>query len=560
MSPSLALAYFLWTRHRRGLALIAVYWLALILLCRTLPVESVSGAIWGILFAAPCSLAFPLLLVSCSFSWEAKLETRESGFPSCLRHLPLPTYALVGWPMLWGCGALALAWLTLDWGALRPALQPYGIEPPLWGPALTLAVALAWLQAIAWTPFPLPWLRAVVLIPLISPLAVLLPLVDALDLSQVIGYGLLMVLLLAAYATAVAGVARARRGEGAYWTWPGWSAWRRWISSTPAHHRFGSPLRAQVWFEWRRVGLSFPVMIFACSVIWIPLIPTTAGFIDDAHRAGMILVPPFLLDEVGSLWLVASNVLIFAPFLASVCSMEMGKLPGRQRSLVLSSFLATRPVSAWTLVRAKFEAAALSTLSGWGVAAVGLLLWFALGGHAAEMAQTFDAFRQRHPGAALWIGLVLLVGGWIVLTWLQMVQGLWMGLAGSAWAKTSAAIGFAILIGLVCLAQWLVKSPQHWQRLIDLLPWVTGAIVALKGSATLWICRILNRRRLVPAGVLRGALTVWLLGAAGLFGLLYRLLPSDRVPLSALVLGIVLALPLTRLALAPLALASNRHR
>ncbi|HEY7157239.1 MAG TPA: hypothetical protein VH575_25020 [Gemmataceae bacterium] len=551
MSPSLALAYYLWTRHRFALTFLAANWLALILLCRAVPKVN-----WGFLFL-PVPTAFIFLLVNCSFSREAKLEVRESGFPSRLWHLPLPTYALVGWPMLWGCGAMALAWLTLAWGAMRPVLRPYGVEPPLWWPALTLAAALAWLQAIVWTPFPLPWLRAVVLIPIISPLAFLLPLADALGFSPVVGYGLLIALLPAAYGVAVVGVARARRGEGPRWTWPGWPARLRWTSSTPLRPSFASSLRAQVWFEWRRVGLSFPVMLFACSLIWLPLIPTTAKFLDDAAGAGLALGPPFLLREIGSLWLTVSGVLIFAPFLASMCGWEMGKLPGRERTLVLSSFLTTRPVSAWTLVRAKFEAAALSTLAGWTVAAAGLLLWFALGGHAAEMAETFGALRQRHPGASFWIGLFLLVGGAVVLTWLQIVQKLWLGLASPAWTKAIAAFGFGVFIILLCLAGWLSSSPRNWQRLLDWLPWLMGAVVALKVVAALWVFRILERRGLVPLGILGGALAVWLLSAAGLFGVLYWLL---RLPVSTLVFGIVLALPLTRLAMAPLALDWNRHR
>jgi hypothetical protein len=560
MSPSLALAYFLWTRHRLFLSLFAVYWLALIVLGQILPVESETAVKVVLVFSSPVVTMLLVLLVIFSFSRDARLEARESGFPSRLWHLPLPTYALVGWPMLWGSGLLALAWLTLVWGALGPALRPQGIELPLVWPALMLAVVLAWLQAISWTPFPLPWLRAVVLIPLISPLIAFVPLAETFDLSAAIRDGLLVALLLAAYGVAVVGVARARRGDGPYWTWPGWSARLRWTSRARVRPAFGSDLRAQVWFEWRRVGLGFPVMIFACSLLWIPLIPTTAGFIDKAHAAGLTMRPPFLLRELGSLWLVISDVLVFAPFLASVCSLEMGRLPGRERNLALSSFLATRPVSAWTFVRAKFEAAALSTLAGWGVATAGILLWIALGGHAAEMAESFAALRQRHPGNAFWIGLVLLVGGSVVLTWLQMVQGLWIGLIGRSWRTTITTIMIAVILGLLCLISWLVNSPQHWQRFFDLLPWLGGALLALKFFLVFRISRILVRGGVVAANIVHGALAVWGLCAAGLIGLLYWLLPSERVSVFELVLGIGLALPLTRLLLAPLALAWNRHR
>jgi hypothetical protein len=560
MSPSLALAYFLWTRHRLALSLIAVHWLVLIVLCRALPNEPDASAFWGTLLVTPCALAFPFLLVTFSFSRESRLEGRESGFPSSFWHLPLPTYALVGWPMLWGCAALALAWLTLSWGALRPALRPFGIELPLWWPALTLAAALAWLQAIIWTPFPLPWLRPFVLIPIISPLAALAPLAEAFDFSDSTAYGILVALMLAAYAVAIAGVSRARRGDGLYWTWPGWSAFLRWLSSMWARPGFESPRGAQVWFEWRRVGLGFPVMMFVSTLAWLPLIPTIAAFVDDAHRGGLALVPPFLLHEVGSLWLVASYPLIFAPFLASVCSWEMGKLPGSKRDLTLSFFLATRPISSGAFIRAKLEAAALSTLLGWLLTGTAILLWIALGGHAAEMAESFGALRERHPGSSLWIGLALLMGGTLVMTWLQIVQGLWLGLASRKWTITIFLIFFIFFVSLVSLGQWLTKSPQHWQLFSDLLPWLTGATIALKGFFAYRISRILIRRGLVARNIVRGTLAVWILSAAGLFSVLYGLLPSDHVSVFALVLVIVLVLPLTRLLLAPLMLDWNRHR
>jgi hypothetical protein len=51
-----------------------------------------------------------------------------------------------------------------------------------------------------------------------------------------------------------------------------------------------------------------------------------------------------------------------------------------------------------------------------------------------------------------------------------------------------------------------------------------------------------------------------LLAAAGLFAVLACFVPPGLVLLYGLALGVVLFLPLTRLAVAPLALAWNRHR
>jgi hypothetical protein len=48
--------------------------------------------------------------------------------------------------------------------------------------------------------------------------------------------------------------------------------------------------------------------------------------------------------------------------------------------------------------------------------------------------------------------------------------------------------------------------------------------------------------------------------AAGLFALLAWLVPSGLVRVGYLALGVALVVPLTRLLVAPLALAWNRHR
>jgi hypothetical protein len=95
---------------------------------------------------------------------------------------------------------------------------------------------------------------------------------------------------------------------------------------------------------------------------------------------------------------------------------------------------------------------------------------------------------------------------------------------------------------------------------LRLLPWLAGTAVLLKILAATWSLRALRRRRLIPSGVLWRMLSIWLAFAAGSFAALYALLPDNWFSVPGVVLGIVLLLPLTRLALAPLALAWNRHR
>jgi hypothetical protein len=538
MSPALAFGWQIWTRHRLGLTLCAGYWLLLIIGANALPSGAIPHALLPFAFA-PCGAVFGYLVCIFSFSREARLEVCESGFPSRLWTLPLRTWTLAGWPMLWGTAVLASAWLLLSCGVLRVSRIDLGML--VWWPALLMAVALAWLQAI------------------VAAIVVPESLLIERD-SEAVAAALLAAQLPAAYLVAVFGVSRARRGDGPRWMWPGWRAWLRWRSATTVGRPFVAPARAQLWFEWRRCGLGFPLALAGCSLVWLVTMPWIAEFFDKAAEGGLTVVPPILLRELGSLWSASLGLLLLPLLLASVCSLEMGNLPGRDRTQTLSSFLASRPTSAAVLVRAKFEAAALSALAGWGILAAEFLLWLALAGHGAEMAGQFDALRQRHPAGLVWGSLAFLVLAGIGLTWLQMVGGLWVGLAGRAWVMASSTLGFAACIAVVGFGSWLATSPQHWPTFLALLPWLAGAAVVLKSLAAAWSLRALKRRHLIPPAVLWGALGVWLVLAVGTFGVLYMLLPDDWFSVPGVVLGIVLVLPLTRLALAPLALAWNRHR
>jgi hypothetical protein len=562
MSPALALGGMIWTRHRLGLTILAAGWAVIIGLCRALPERALSTDPFETFFMLSFWVLFIGFIYLCgvfSFASGAMLEARESGFPSRLWPLPLPTPALVGWPFLWGAAVGAFAWLSLAWG-YQPLFQAWQVQVPIGSLTLAAVVLLAWMQAITWWPLPLPGLRVFVLILLLSAAVTVPGLILEYDVPPAVWRSGLVALLPAAYGTAVAGVARARRGEVPHWNWPGWSAWLRWTSATAASPSFRSAARAHLWLEWRRVGLFYPLLIVAWSLFWLPTMPRLALFFDVAVGAGLKPVPPELLRELGSLVFVIATLLVFAPMLASALGPEMARLPGRNRSCVLGSFLATRPISTATLVRIKFEAAALSTLAGWGVLLIGLLLWLALGGHAGTVREQFESLRQRHAAGPFWVSLILLVLGSVVLTWLQMVKGMWWGLAGRARMMASSILGFAVLIGLVLLGTWLTRSPENWQRGADLLPWLTGVVIVLKIAASVGSLRALAQRRLVTVMALRGAVLIWGLLALALFAVLYWLLPQGVIPISALLLAIVVLLPLTRLALAPLALAWNRHR
>jgi Ca2+/Na+ antiporter len=572
MSPGVALGYLFWTRHRRGLTILAGYLLLVVFFCRfvwgrpiaaTLEEGPWTGVVflvfWMVFLCLLVGLAVALGYLLCIFVFSREVrrfEACESGFPRRLRHLPLPTLALAGWPMLWGSVTVMLVWLVLAWGALRPC----GFNVPLGWPALLLAVVLAWVQAIIWTPFPLPLVRAVLFFPVASVLVFVPMSLLAFDVTEILGYVLLAVLLPAAYWTAIHGVSRARRGANEHWSKPVWLRWP-WAATRP-RPPFVSAARAQLWFEWRRGRIAFPLGIALSGLTILPF------------------VIPLREDEERLLCLLAPLITSFC--LASMCGAELGRLPGQGW---FSSFIATRPLATAMLARVKFEAALLSAMAGWAGMIVGLMLWLALSGHVREIvAEQIGVLRQRYPADQFSISLALLTCGPVVLIWmqmagtlwvtsryrgggdplrrthfLQMAEKLWVGFMRQVWSIGSVLSLLAVSILLLFSGQASTLS-EHWRTCLDLLPWLAGCALVLKSLAAAWSLSRLKRNALVPSHVLIGALAAWSALAISLLIVLRWLIPRAVVPTSGLVLGIVLFLPLTRLALAPLALAWNRHQ
>jgi hypothetical protein len=276
MSAAAGLAWLIWTRHRIALTLFAA---------------AVLGAVLGRALFAGAQSVWPMAAVTLivgqalvylpvifALGRDYRLEATESGFPPRLWHLPMRTWQLVGWPMLWGSSLVCGMWLVLAAGVLRPC----GYPVPLWWPGLLLAVNLTWLQTLLWTPFPLPWLRPVVLIPIVTAVSVSPAfLFLTLGAPETLVCGLLAVLILVAYGIALAGVSRARHGRVRQWEWP------VRIPATCLRADFGSPARAQRWYEWRRCGWAFPLMVAFCSLTWLASLTTIAQFVETAAEARM---------------------------------------------------------------------------------------------------------------------------------------------------------------------------------------------------------------------------------------------------------------------------------
>jgi hypothetical protein len=538
-SPALALAWQLWGRHRLGLAVVAAALLTCATLSHALPADT-----WDRTHAALCTMqfVFALLYVAAAFAFgfECQLEAKESGFPARMFTLPVRTGVLVGWPMLQGMAAVALLWAAWAYFVLRPS----GIEAPLAMTALLAAAFVAVLQALLWSPFGLPWVRVLVAV-LVLPTLLLSPLfAPTLGATETGLLYLFAALVPAAFVVAFTGVARARRGEN-----PDWQA--RPASSLLGAARpderpcrpFSSPQRAQFWFEWRRHFLTFPVVVGCFLLLHLAMILWVEQRPENRIRLGL-------------------NFLFFPTLLAPFLGCFLGRAGASAGNpYPLSSFTATRPVSAGTLVAAKLKVAALGTLAAWALVLVAASVWARAAGIDERLPAWWSHLVQEHGAWKVGAALLLILVGLFLITWKLLVDSLFLGLAGRPWIFRGAlmAYGLGPTLALTQAVRWMDRAEfgdSVWDALTG---WAAGAVL-LKLLAAAAVLAALVRQGLVGARPLAKGLACWLLLAGGLFVLARTVVPAGSVPTSLIACGVVLALPLARLAAAPLALAWNRHR
>ncbi len=540
-APTTAVVWEVWRRHRWVLVASTVWFVAVAVVCHVLSEQAIFGpdAVWimSLFGISPllCGL-LPLFAYGC----DADLAGKNSIFPARMFTLPLSTRALVGWPMLYGTVATAAAWLAVATLVLRLG----GGEVALIWPAALLAACLAWVQAMAWRPFGLVGMRIVASVAPIGVLVAISSLRWIGGLPEAIVALALAGTIAPAYLVAVAGVARARRGDQPERAWVAACATVVADRLALRGREFRTWSHAQTWFEWRRHGITLPItvalmLLFACALVAVA-------------RHNPHLAPDSMLRS--------PLLLLAVPLVAAVVAGGNWGVCGQPGSAI-PAFLATRPMSCAGLVWAKMKAAALDVAMAWGLAIAAFVLMIVLTGSWSELARQWQMltgdFSTAQRAAVVTLAVFLLPAA----TWKPMVSQMVWGLAGRNWVWLAGGFAIsAIMVAAIPIGCWLSMHPEYRDDLVSAMPWAIVSAAALKLAIGGWAVRALWRRSVLEARWVATLLRAWLAVAASLAALFSWLVPSGLAPWYLVTACVVLAMPTVRISLAPLALAWNRHR
>jgi len=561
-SPSGALVWDIWLRHRTLVRLLIAVSVFAFLLNAALPESfrmfknnpntfDVHDAVRVVNFLLLLT-ALLLFLALCSQT-ELNPQTGMRGFPHRLFTLPLTSFHLVALPMFLGMAAfevLVVFWQSL---ILRERVQAGGL--------MVIAAYIIAHQTILWTLPAMGSLRVLVLgiVGIVFIVVFGLPTFPQEALPWWLRENFLTVWLTAiafgGFMTSWTYVSRQRSGGGSGRHWATTIVDRIFDALPRRTAPFSSAAAAHFWFEWRSSGFLLPLLVGAtliaviCPLSW------------------------YMRSDGGNTMRILAATLAMPIALALPVGKALSKPEWWSNEMFLPSFVAVRPLTNADFVITKMKVAALSAAISWLMVGVFISVWLGLWANL----DTFNYLRvllwvfhghSLYPQYALAI-LILVTGG--LLTWRFLVLSLWLGLSGSKKLFTTTALpyGFALVFALafgVILPQneesilgWMFKD---FGVVLPTLVRIAAVIVAAKFWIAAWSWRDAQRMHV------QRYLALWLCCTAAwvAFGLLLwdgilQVVPSDSHQLrSLMILCALLAVPFARLGLAPGSLARNRHR
>jgi len=470
---------------------------------------------------------------------EVNAQKVQFSFPRRLLLKPVGTPRLALTPMI--AGGVVLVTLLGLWKWIAQPTLPSNLLDPLWLGAVALSF-FWWMQALGWS---LPYFLGRSLILLALGVAHLF--VGAIPLSQ-FGFlvewraAIVVFMLLSALATAVIGLRWMRCG---HWEGPSrlGSFWAK-FAPVSVRGKFGSAFQAQFWLEWQRQGRVLPLM---SAAIFVTVLPVVCLIMEQSLDPG---------DQTNLVPVAASFLVLMPLMLSGAMGTAMARFDPVRPLGDLPVYIFSRPMTDGGFVLAKLTVALASSALTWllmvilGLAA----LLFIRGRHLADL--PFGL-------AGLIAGCVPAILLLVILTWSNLISGIAAGLTGRAWVvgwfSFCKGLGGAGLLGIIMAARF----NQDFNS--ALLRWLLPALslcLTVKVAFSVVSFRWGLRCNALTPGVVGWILGGWL--ACGAFVAGYAALVCYALDKPAFwkygALAGFLLLPLAGLAIAPMAMAWNRHR
>jgi hypothetical protein len=494
-------------------------------------------------------------LLVCLGWFEVDDRSVQFSFPGRLLLKPVSTARLVLVPMLFGGAVIvtiSVLWAELVWRHV----VGFSTSDLLW----TCAVLLSffwWLQALAWSlPLPKGRMLFMVLMGMLHFFVWRMPQMRAGALSGW-QWPILSALLVSAVPVAWIGLKLMRQGS---WEGPSWISryWSRpgFARARSSRKKFDSAFAAQFWLEWRRQGWLLPGIsgamafligaVFEAVTFFIHKILGTAWQGGDPEMVGLLyrfILPLMVLP------LVLSNLL--APALATFDRFHLTGVPG---------YIAVRPMTNGGFVMAKLAMALVTSVLTWLVTAAAFLCLALMEKEILLSKAGLVTPFGPMPFLSGCVPVLLLL---VVWTWKNLVAGIGAGLTGRPWiGGVSIYWRMLLLVGLFPLvgtARTNVNSREtllHW--LTAILIACLAAKIAVSIAAFVWGLR----RNAITARAVGWIVGGWLVCGLFVGGYAGHVCHAINQPglRTWVALGGFLILPLADLAIAPLALAWNRHR
>jgi len=542
-----ATGLFLWSRNRTNLLICAVGYATAFVgseiadIARSALFQSMT---LGYLLFTP--LIFPLMLfIGSSLSPNVELITPEGQFPRHFFVLPVAVHQVVLPFMLYATLFSAAQWSAAELISDGRVLAFLGGQ--LWIPLLAISLVV-WMQGLLWTPVRRRRVRALQLLALLASYVF----VVIQSLRVVFPATLTLALSIAqfpiAYAVAVNGVAKSRRGDPS----PFDADDRRTdaASSSRTAQRvppLPSPFAAQLWMErkiHRWTGKSFLLVLLPAVLLVLTLAAVLAG----AHGAGVQnLGSATLYLLFGSLVLIGiSTGMSFGSFQANV--------PWNQPSAayLMPTYFATLPFSSGDFAWAKMRSAAARMLwvSAWIVLLAALVA--EISGYARAWMAQHSAWRAEYglPGT---LGLAAVPPlALVMLTLSAATSFMWVILIGRSKELT-------IPILTIC---WLCVLAARFkdQQIIAFLSVFVPVAAGVKVCALITLIFHVGSRGVLSWSRLIALTGFWAATVAMLITWLWWYAPHSLFTAMQSVCTGLLVAPILGAVAAPLALARNRAR